>query len=1032
MDEQENTVLVSRLPTDVCEKRLADKLLIHFLRRRNGGGEVASVRVPTATPGTAHVTFEDREVARRVAERRKHVLSVGNKDYEITVSALSRKLHPDEIFPLTSVVVDYGKLPGGQESISCLQPAFPDVLFAFDGEAALCTLRGCYSGVQALTRRVLDAQSASEKPEDPPAERTEVSRPHRGGEDGEVEPPGHVGAASQEEYYHLSREPDARDTRDTRDQLNEDDCCLVIDSDVFSYLRRHSSEEYEDILHRHAVDVLDVVTEDVTALYLRPKAGCGGRSLRAALEELTSLHLEKEARLRKERVEKSSMAAGGLEPALEMLGQSLPEVMVTEDDRHVYLIGSGGDVAEAKRRLLDGVAAEFGDEKKKSSALALSGTKMTGLEDAPPTDDPRRGLDQPFKSHRSSASTKSLKIAANFSEGLRGFHPSQEVHLADENVPGYHQTHSLPIIKPALKDVAPNATSEDTLFKKASHGLGTNHLSGKVPSGSDTSEGGHSFTMETRFSWLNLKDIQAPKETDEDSLFRRPGPHGSTLDGIRVPPNLLASEASARPTVSSFSLNVARKKPACPALKRTSSFSGGAKSGRNDPKNNAAGSSSPPRRASFSLDQQSSKSAQRPASEEAYSVVLLVPVDIWAYIKDVYKVQVEDVTSDLQFKEVESDTTVNLHLKGADLKNVEASQKALQKLISVTTVDFVKLGVPLDALGLSDPTDEGLVDICLMLKEHAKKVRICCGGESVFISGPKLWSEKVKTVLIQETNNRRTMAKKDTRFSTADGGQALSRVEREKKDARRSSVPDVPRSGDGLRGDQARQLLGVDQDQEPPLTTDRKGTMEIKSCGQREMGGAADKPRRSTVHSVDADGSGESLEGTKTSDKKGGGPPASCVCGVDGDAVSRLASTPDRGPPGIRGSVRFSELSLSLPGHAKDTLIKITYTVPDGVQAPDHPCPGAPFRGGDFDAFLPRNDTTLRMLPYLQRAFSQGLTFTVKAAEPGPRGPAEHRVAWGRIPHKTKTSGGKSGNGFPDAGFLKQLARALEPVGFRE
>lgn len=59
MAEAGLTVRVSGLPTDIDDDRLRDKLLIHFLRSRNGGGEVLSVTPVKATPGSALITFEE-------------------------------------------------------------------------------------------------------------------------------------------------------------------------------------------------------------------------------------------------------------------------------------------------------------------------------------------------------------------------------------------------------------------------------------------------------------------------------------------------------------------------------------------------------------------------------------------------------------------------------------------------------------------------------------------------------------------------------------------------------------------------------------------------------------------------------------------------------------------------------------------------------------------------------------------------------------------------------------------------------------
>lgn len=60
MAEPGRAVRVSGLPADAEDERLKDKLLIHFLRARNGGGEIESVTVVKAMPVSALITFEDR------------------------------------------------------------------------------------------------------------------------------------------------------------------------------------------------------------------------------------------------------------------------------------------------------------------------------------------------------------------------------------------------------------------------------------------------------------------------------------------------------------------------------------------------------------------------------------------------------------------------------------------------------------------------------------------------------------------------------------------------------------------------------------------------------------------------------------------------------------------------------------------------------------------------------------------------------------------------------------------------------------
>lgn len=61
MAEPSRTVRVSGLPADIAESRLKDKLLIHFLRARNGGGEIESLTIVKATPVSALIVFEECE-----------------------------------------------------------------------------------------------------------------------------------------------------------------------------------------------------------------------------------------------------------------------------------------------------------------------------------------------------------------------------------------------------------------------------------------------------------------------------------------------------------------------------------------------------------------------------------------------------------------------------------------------------------------------------------------------------------------------------------------------------------------------------------------------------------------------------------------------------------------------------------------------------------------------------------------------------------------------------------------------------------
>ncbi|XP_056144082.1 probable E3 ubiquitin-protein ligase DTX3 [Lampris incognitus] len=128
-------------------------------------------------------------------------------------------------------------------------------------------------------------------------------------------------------------------------------------------------------------------------------------------------------------------------------------------------------------------------------------------------------------------------------------------------------------------------------------------------------------------------------------------------------------------------------------------------------------------------------------------------------------------------------------------------------------------------------------------------------------------------------------------------------------------------------------------------------------------------------------------------------------------------------PPGIQGSMSYSEMPISLQGHSRYSTLKITYTIPDGIQGDRHPSPGSPFQGGVFEAFIPYCEMTKRLLPRLKKAFKQRLTFTVTEKEDAAV------VTWDCIPHKTSLQGGKSSNGYPDSSYLTRLSEVLTSHG---
>ncbi|NXX79112.1 IN35 protein, partial [Urocolius indicus] len=91
------TVRVRGFPAELPPDRVADKLTIHFLRSRNGGGEIADVQVLPGAQACALITFETLEVAQRILKANNHVLSIGGKKYPLEVTEHVAELSPDEV-----------------------------------------------------------------------------------------------------------------------------------------------------------------------------------------------------------------------------------------------------------------------------------------------------------------------------------------------------------------------------------------------------------------------------------------------------------------------------------------------------------------------------------------------------------------------------------------------------------------------------------------------------------------------------------------------------------------------------------------------------------------------------------------------------------------------------------------------------------------------------------------------------------------------------------------------------------------------
>jgi deltex-like protein len=95
-----------------------------------------------------------------------------------------------------------------------------------------------------------------------------------------------------------------------------------------------------------------------------------------------------------------------------------------------------------------------------------------------------------------------------------------------------------------------------------------------------------------------------------------------------------------------------------------------------------------------------------------------------------------------------------------------------------------------------------------------------------------------------------------------------------------------------------------------------------------------------------------------------------------------------------------------LPGYSGCGTIEIKYTIPSGIQGPEHPHPGVYYTGATRLAYLPDNKEGNELLSLLRKAFEARLVFTVGRSVTTS---AENVVTWNDIHHKTNMYGGQTG-----------------------
>ncbi|XP_070836300.1 uncharacterized protein [Chaetodon trifascialis] len=739
------TVRVSGLPADTEDDRLKDKLYIHFLRTKNGGGEIDCVTIVKATPAFALITFEDSRVAQRVIQRSQHILEVDGKKYRVIVTEHQESLDADKVIPSLSATVDHSQLPGGEMALTSLHTSHPDIQINYDGVQELYILHGAFSKVKAALAQLLSHPGGPQSSEDSVQPATSGSRSHTQESQDQSRKPNkrreerekvHAARSSDESNSCRDLTPGGHSWEDTgqtegaalqlpgNPRTSEEDFLVIVDADMFQYLQKHCQKEYQDILSQYGVDVVDMTNQGLTSLFLQVATAVGedGQNqecLKLARKAISSFFQENQTKICRAHLPKSILyPRGGLQMAKENLSVRHPKLLLTEDNQNLYIIGSSSDISEAKQFLLEHSEAR-GKKEDVASLLRFpsydSGSSSHADEQRAPlttssyVDSLDESTDQLLRSEedeRRAEGARKYKLAARFKDsGLAalGSRPT-DFSLRGGLSPSSRQTRLGPMLgHDVLSETAeipgervPRAlfqnTGGDILFKSGDVWPSTASIQSKTP-------------LSSHLNDTRPKSFTPPLSATQSSLSA----------GTLLPP------------VGSGS-----------TLKRASSFSGtpqqkaqvaGQKSQDDTSKSTVRAR---PRSSSFS--NQPGKDNQG-----GHSAEVTVSFTMWQHVKIAYGTRVDDLTSDVQVKERHSEGSrdLTLTLRGANSSKVSSCQLGLQKLIDSVKADFSVQELRLAELGITDTADETLQACCAEVRSRFKKVSIHISKKRLLLLGPE-------------------------------------------------------------------------------------------------------------------------------------------------------------------------------------------------------------------------------------------------------------------------------------------------------
>ncbi|KAM9656966.1 uncharacterized protein ACIBXB_009120 [Morphnus guianensis] len=718
------TVRVGGLPADLPPDRVADKLTIHFLRSRNGGGEIADVQVLAGSQACALITFEAPEVAQRILKAKNHVLSIGGKKYPLEVTAHVAELSPDEIFIRACMIVDYGKLPAGKTLLRNLHKGYSNVQFDFDSKNTHCIVKGQFTELQAFSRDLLGSLNLKSRavgeillPDSRDVAKETRRHDHQQVSDSTKSARETAKLPNWDQVYEKAvKVPSPRDPVDGEAVEQLDDFSLVMDSDIYLYLQRFCAAEYQGVLRQHCVDVVDVSSDGIVILYLQPSAGMSGDvdALQQARLALQQLYQQLEVSLRKEKITKGGLDMDGqaLRALTHELQKLYPQLLCHEDEKQLYLIGNLVDVSQAKQYLQDFSTRRGATHAVDMLSRSLPSHPATSCTTEAALHKPKAPVDT--STSRLSPGRPELKgelkLAANFSplkadrsQASWGLLLNQDSPLVGQaQLSGKHlsETDALGPSDPTAltQQYQPYVSTTDVVLGSAAESRQ------KDPKEWDHVKGGVRLTRHKTLS---------PFGDKENSTLQHPG---DSKGSGPIKHHPLASTSSTFDTMRTSSALDPKPSESRPLLRRSNSFS-------------------------LPRSKESDKSQDTGRADSGGSRVseeMSLDSLQWSYLKDVCRAAIDELCrhGGVQISEhCTGDCTV-LTLQAAERSKLFQAKWKVEALVQKCP-DLVCQSMSYSELAVDGPDDSALSELCSLLRGNSPQVGLSKDKYKLYLACPK-------------------------------------------------------------------------------------------------------------------------------------------------------------------------------------------------------------------------------------------------------------------------------------------------------